>query len=165
MELAGERDQLSGLPADLRTRWLRGWPVMFVASRGEKHNIGDHLAPPAESRSFSRTKNAVDFRGDLVKFNALFMKNDTTTTALNFVLATLVILGVLFALLNIWRTRDLRQLQTSLQAKMQQAQVTSVRAQSLLNDVIAFNATNRNPELAQIIKSAEAPQPATPAAK
>ena len=93
------------------------------------------------------------------------MKNDTTTTALNFVLATLVILGVLFALLNIWRTRDLRQLQTSLQAKMQQAQVTSVRAQSLLNDVIAFNATNKNPELAQIIKSAEAPQPATPAAK
>ena len=88
------------------------------------------------------------------------MKNDTTTTALNFVLAALVIFGVMFALLNIWRTRDLRQMQTALQTQMQIAQVTSARAQSLLNDVIAFNATAKSPELDQIIKSAEAPQPA-----
>jgi hypothetical protein len=88
------------------------------------------------------------------------MKNDTTTTVLNFVLAGLVILGVLFALLNIWRTRDLRHMQTALQIEMQRSQVTSARAQALLNDVISFNNTAKNPELAQIIKSAETPQPA-----
>lgn len=88
------------------------------------------------------------------------MKNDSTTTVLNIVLAALVILGVVFALLNIWRTRDLRQMQTSLQVQMQRANVTSARAQSLLTDVIAFNATAKNPELAQIIKSAEVPQSA-----
>jgi hypothetical protein len=88
------------------------------------------------------------------------MKNDTTTTVLNFVLAGLVILGVLFALLNIWRSRDLRHMQTALQVEMQRSQVTSARAQALLNDVISFNNTAKNPELAQIIKSAETPQPA-----
>jgi hypothetical protein len=88
------------------------------------------------------------------------MKNDTTTTVLNFVLAGLVILGVLFALLNIWRTRDLRHMQTALQIEMQRSQVTSARAQALLNDVISFNNTAKNPELAQIIKSAETPQSA-----
>jgi hypothetical protein len=88
------------------------------------------------------------------------MKNDTTTTVLNFVLAGLVILGVLFALLNIWRTRDLRHMQTALQIEMQRSQVTSARAQALLNDVISFNNTAKNPELAQIIKSAETPQTA-----
>ena len=88
------------------------------------------------------------------------MKNDTTTTFLNFVLAALVILGVLFALLSIWRTRDLRRLQTSLQVQMQRYQITSVRAQQLLTDTVAFNATAKNPELAQIIQSAQTPQPA-----
>ena len=86
------------------------------------------------------------------------MKNDTTTTLLNFVLAALVILGVLFALLSIWRTRDLRHMQTTLQGQMQRSQVTSVRAQELLKDVMAFNATAKNPELAQIIQSATTPQ-------
>jgi hypothetical protein len=85
------------------------------------------------------------------------MKNDTTTTFLNFVLAALVILGVMFALIGIWRTRDLRHLQTALQAQMQRAQVTSVRAQELLKDVVAFNATAKSPELNQIIQAATTP--------
>jgi hypothetical protein len=88
------------------------------------------------------------------------MKNDTTTTLLNFVLAALVIFGVVFAIWSIWRTRDLRQLQTTLQVQMQRVQVSSARAQSLLNDVIVFNATAKNQELAQIIQSAQTPQPA-----
>jgi hypothetical protein len=85
------------------------------------------------------------------------MKNDSTTTVLNFVLAALVILGVVFALLNIWRTRDLRHMQVTLQTQMQRTQITSSRAQSLLNDVITFNATAKSPELAQIIQSAQTP--------
>jgi hypothetical protein len=88
------------------------------------------------------------------------MKNDTTTTVLNFVLAALVILGVTFALMNIWRTRDLRHMQAMLQTQMQRSQVTSVRAQQLLQDTITFNATAKNPELAQIIQAAQTPAPA-----
>jgi hypothetical protein len=91
------------------------------------------------------------------------MKNDTTTTLLNFVLAVLVILGVTFALMSMSRTRDVRQMQTSLQLEMQKVQAGSMRAQALLNDVIAYNSTAKNPELQQIIQSAQAP--AQPAAK
>ena len=65
------------------------------------------------------------------------MKNDTTTTVLNFVLAALVILGVVFALLAMNRTRELRQL--SLNATT--ANSALMRAQSLANDATAFNAT------------------------
>ena len=89
------------------------------------------------------------------------MKNDSTTTVLNFVLAALVILGVVFAFLNIWRTRDLRHMQVVLQAQMQRTQITSAKAQQLLSEVITFNATAKNAELAQIIQSATTPQ--TPA--
>jgi hypothetical protein len=88
------------------------------------------------------------------------MKNDTTTTFLNFVLAALVMLGVVFALLGIWRTRDLRHMQSMLQVQMQRSQIASGRAQALLNDTITFNAATKNPELAQIIQSAQTPQPA-----
>lgn len=82
------------------------------------------------------------------------MKNDTTTTFLNFALAALVILGVVFALMTIWRTRDLRELQPKLQAELQQAQVVTMKAQSLLQDTIVYNNTAKSPELTQIIQSA-----------
>ncbi len=85
------------------------------------------------------------------------MKSDTTTLVLNFVLAVLVILGVLFAYFTMTRTRDLRQLQAVLQVELQKTQLGSARAQALLNDVITFNATAKNPELTQIIQSAQAP--------
>ena len=88
------------------------------------------------------------------------MKNDTTTTILNFVLAGLVILGVLFALLSIWRTRDLRERQAALQGQVQRYQFTTTKAQQLLADTKKFNETAHSPELAQIIKSAETPAPA-----
>ncbi len=87
------------------------------------------------------------------------MKNDSTTTFLNIVLAAFVFLGVAFALLDMWRTHDLRQLQTTLQTRMQRAQITNARAQALLNDAIAFNANAKIPELNQIIQGAQAPAP------
>lgn len=93
------------------------------------------------------------------------MKNDTTTTFLNFVLAALVILGVLFALLGIWRSRDLRHMQTSLQSQMQRSQIAGARAQALLNDVIAYNASAKSQELEQIIKAAQTPATPPTAAK
>ena len=88
------------------------------------------------------------------------MKSDTTTTALNFVLAALVILGVVFALLSIWRTRDLRHLQANLQMRAQIVQANFMRAQALANDVTTYNATAKSPELTKILSAAMTPQPA-----
>jgi hypothetical protein len=85
------------------------------------------------------------------------MKNDSTTTFLNFVLAALLILAVLFAMLGIWRTRDLRQLTPRVQIQAQQFQIVASRAQALLQDTITYNATARSPELQQIINSAQTP--------
>ncbi len=87
------------------------------------------------------------------------MKNDTTTTLLNFVLAILVILGVVFALTTISRTRDLRQLQT----RAQVLQINSLRLQALANDAAIYNNTAKSVELDQILRGAATPavQPAT----
>ena len=83
------------------------------------------------------------------------MKNDTTTTALNFVLAALVLLGVVFALLAMNRTRELRQL--SLNATI--ANNSLMRAQSLANDVAAYNATAKSADLTKILTAIQ-PKPA-----
>lgn len=83
------------------------------------------------------------------------MKNDTTTTVLNFVLAALVILGVVFALLAMNRTRELRQM--SLNATI--ANNALVRAQGLANDVAAYNASAKSPELTRILQTIQ-PKPA-----
>jgi len=88
------------------------------------------------------------------------MKSDTTTTALNFALAAMVILGVVFAILNIIRVRELRQLQGNLQFRMQAAQVNAVRAQSLANEVSTYNNTAKSAELDAILKSITQPKPA-----
>lgn len=83
------------------------------------------------------------------------MKNDTTTTVLNFVLAILVILGVCFALLAMSKTRELRQL--TVNATLANAALT--RAQSLANDTTAYNASAKSPELTKILIAIQ-PKPA-----
>lgn len=88
------------------------------------------------------------------------MKNDSTTTFLNIVLAALVILGVTFALLGISRARDVRQMQGTLQQHAQAFQANAMKVQALLNDTIAYNATAKNPELNQIIQALQTPPPA-----
>ena len=93
------------------------------------------------------------------------MKNDMTTTLLNFVLAVLVILCVVFALGSIWRTRDLRQMQMQLQRQIQNNQAKGVVAQALLADVANYNATAKSPELTQLIQAAQAPAQPAQAAK
>lgn len=87
------------------------------------------------------------------------MKNDMTTTMLNFVLAVLVILGVVFTVSNIFHQRSLRQLQPELQGRAQMWQVNSSRVQMLVNDAIAYNAKAPNAELTRLLQSAT--QPAT----
>jgi len=85
------------------------------------------------------------------------MKNDTTTTMLNFVLAVLVILGVVFALLTTHKVNKARSMQQPLMIASQRFQANLGRMQALLNDVIIYNKTANNPELAEIIKGASAP--------
>jgi hypothetical protein len=84
------------------------------------------------------------------------MKNDLTTTLLNLALAALVILGVLFAILSMMRARELRDLTNAATAANQ----SLVRAQSLANDVAAYNATVKNPDLARILQAVQT-KPAT----
>ncbi|HSY19541.1 MAG TPA: hypothetical protein VK815_14465 [Candidatus Acidoferrales bacterium] len=91
------------------------------------------------------------------------MKNDTTTSLLTFVLAILVVAGVVFAYLTMTRTSALRKMQPILQNQLQSVQVVSGRAQALLGDVITYNNTAKSPELQQIIQFAQTP--AQPAAK
>jgi hypothetical protein len=83
------------------------------------------------------------------------MKNDTTITVLNFVLAIMLILGVCFALLAMSKTRELRQLTVNATV----ANAALMRAQSLANDTAAYNASAKNPELAKILIAIQ-PKPA-----
>ena len=91
------------------------------------------------------------------------MKNDATTTLLNFVLAVLVILSLVFAGFYVYRTHVALQLQSKLQTESQMTQAGFQRIQALMNEVVAYNSTAKNPELAQIIQSIQSPQ--QPAAK
>jgi hypothetical protein len=86
------------------------------------------------------------------------MKNDSTTIFLNFVLAALVLLGVIFAMMNMSRTSYLRKAQGPVQKKLQETQAVTLKLQALLNDTAAYNHTVNNPELAQLLQSFQAPQ-------
>ena len=84
------------------------------------------------------------------------MKNDNITTALNLVLAVLAILGVIFALQTIFRTRELR----SLQMQATQANGYSMAVEALANDTFAYSQKNPNPDILRILQLAQA-KPAT----
>jgi len=81
------------------------------------------------------------------------MKNDLTTTFLNFLLAALVLACVVLAFLNLSRTHQIGVVQSELITSSQ-------RAQALARDVISYNATAKSPELQQILQNALNPQPA-----
>jgi hypothetical protein len=85
------------------------------------------------------------------------MKNDLTTTFLNFVLAMLVFLTVGFGLLTIiWREPELaRSIEPA-----RQAQTRLEVIEALANETAAYNATARSPELASSLH-ALAPKPAS----
>jgi hypothetical protein len=86
------------------------------------------------------------------------MKNDNITTALNLVLAVLAILGVIFALQTIFRTRELR----SLQMQATQANGYRMAVESLANDAVAYSKQNPNSDILRILQPAPAPaKPAT----
>ena len=84
------------------------------------------------------------------------MKNDNITTALNLVLAVLAILGVVFALQTIFRTRELR----TLQFQATQANAYSMAVQALANDTLAYSQKNPNADILRILQPTQA-KPAT----
>jgi hypothetical protein len=84
------------------------------------------------------------------------MKNDNITTALNLALAVLIILGVVFALQTIFRTRALR----TLQIQATQANAYRMAVESLAQDAFAFYQKNPNTELQRILPPVQA-KPAT----
>jgi len=84
------------------------------------------------------------------------MKNDNITTALNLLLAVLAILGVIFALQTIFRTREFR----SLQFQASQANAYRMAVEALANDAYAYSLKNPNPDIQRIVQPAQA-KPAT----
>ena len=82
------------------------------------------------------------------------MKSDTTTTVLNFILAVLVILGVVFALLSIARTREYR----AIKPFVIQANSKAMMIQSLDNDVNAYNNQVKSPEITRLLQSLKTPK-------
>jgi hypothetical protein len=80
------------------------------------------------------------------------MKNENITTALNLVLAVLAILGVIFALQTIFRTRELR----SLQMQATQANGYRMAVESLANDAVAYSKNNPNLDILRILQPAQA---------
>jgi hypothetical protein len=84
------------------------------------------------------------------------MKQETVNTVLTYVLGVLALLGVIFALQTIFRTREFRSL--ALQAS--QANNYFMRVQALGNDALAFNQKNPNAELSRILQPMQQPKPA-----
>ena len=84
------------------------------------------------------------------------MKNDNITTVLNLVLAVLAILGVVFALQTIFRTREFR----SLQVQATQANAYSMGVEALANDTFAYSQKNPNADILRILQLIQA-KPAT----
>ena len=84
------------------------------------------------------------------------MKNDNLTTALNLVLAALAILGVVFALQTIFRTRALR----TLQVQATQANAYRMAVEALAQDAYAYSQKYPNPEIQRILPPVQT-KPAT----
>jgi len=84
------------------------------------------------------------------------MKCETTNTVLTFVLGALALLGVIFALQTIFRTREYN----TLTAQANAANTAFMRLQALASDATVFNQKTPNPELTRILQAAQA-KPAT----
>jgi hypothetical protein len=77
------------------------------------------------------------------------MKNDATTTILNFVLATLVIICVAFGWLASKRAAEVH----GLQYAQAQNNLQELKIQSLVNDVNSFNQQAKSPEIARMLQT------------
>jgi hypothetical protein len=98
----------------------------------EKQRQADLL----EIGPFFALKNAVDICRQFAKLTASVMKCETTNTILTWVLAVLVLAGVLFALKTIFRARELR---------MVQGQAVACQTNMNRTSITSFNLLKQNP--------------------
>lgn len=77
------------------------------------------------------------------------MRSEILNEILTFVLGILVVLGVIFALQTINRTRELNTLQVQAVAINQ----NYLRLQGLVNEVLVYNQKYPNPELTHILQN------------
>ena len=89
------------------------------------------------------------------RIRAFNMKQETVNTVLTYMLGVLALLGVIFALQTIFRTREYR----SLILQATQANNYLMRVQALGNDTLAYSQKNPNPELSRILQPFQ-PKPA-----
>jgi ABC-type transporter Mla subunit MlaD len=78
------------------------------------------------------------------------MKCETMNSLLTFVLGAFVVLGVIFALQTIFRTREFR----SLQVQAANINANYIRLQALASDVNAYNQKYPSAELTHILQIA-----------
>ena len=83
------------------------------------------------------------------------MKNDNLSTALNLVLAVLLILGVFFTVRTAFITRSLRAMQIQA-TQATQANGYRVAVESLAQDAIAYSKNNPNSEILRILQPVQA---------
>ena len=77
------------------------------------------------------------------------MKCETMNSVLTFVLGAFVVLGVIFALQTIFRTREIR----SLQIQAANINANYMRLQALASDVSAYNQKAPTAELTHILQA------------
>jgi hypothetical protein len=94
-----------------------------------------------QKRHWTSAANPLDFPH--------FMKSETMNSVMTFVLGAFVVLGVIFALQTIIRTRELR----SLQIQATNINANYMRLQALANDVNAYNQKTPSPELTRILQA------------
>jgi hypothetical protein len=78
------------------------------------------------------------------------MKCETINSVLTFVLGAFVVLGVIFSLQTIFRTREIR----ALQIQMTNINANYLRLQTLANEVSAYNQKAQNADLTRILQAA-----------
>ena len=77
------------------------------------------------------------------------MKCETMNSVLTFVLGAFVVLGVIFALQTIFRTREIR----SLQVQAANINANYMRLQALAGEINAYNQKTPSAELTQILQT------------
>ncbi len=92
----------------------------------------------------------LDICGQFDRFGETIMKSGATNSFLTFILALLVLAGVLFALQTIFRTRELR----SISSQANLANSGLVREQAFFNDCLIYSKTH--PAINSILESVEA---------
>lgn len=111
------------------------WPAIDAFRAGQNQILF------AQKRQWTSAVYPLDFPN--------FMKCETMNLALTFVLGAFVVLGVIFALQTIFRTREFR----SLQIQMTNINANYMRLQVLAGDVNAYNQKAPNTELTRILQA------------